>query len=145
MERCMAQNYFLSITLYFMSENFELEKKHIYSHTVKTTVGSIEFKCDREICGKTYRNQSELHRHLDIHDNFFEKCFFCPWKGQAYQKQNTEGHYNLHAGFKDHTCEVCGHKFTLYRNLKQHFERYHQRKILGLFPWSGNYICVILS
>ena len=59
---------------------------------------------------------------------FSKNVFFCPWKGQAYQKQNTEGHYNLHAGFKDHTCEVCGHKFTLYRNLKQHFERYHDKK-----------------
>ena len=45
--------------------------------------GSIEFQCDRGNCGKTYRNQSELHRNLDIHDNFFEKCFFLSLEGPS--------------------------------------------------------------
>ena len=102
-------------------------KKHIASHKRASVGGSIEFMCSYGDCGKKFNDCYTLQNHISLHENDLVRCLFCPWRGQSYIRSNTYGHYNLHAGFKDYTCEVCGKQFTLYRNLKQHFHRTHDK------------------
>ena len=106
---------------------FELIKKHVAAH-LRPTTGSLEFTCKEPACGKQFKNINILRRHELMHDNDLVDCFFCPWRGNPYMKVLIESHFNLHAGQKKHSCDICGVKFTLKSNLRQHFEHKHERK-----------------
>lgn len=63
-----------------------------------------------------------------MHDNDLIDCYLCPWRGYPYQNADNESHFNSHAEQKNYCCNICGAKFTLKPNLRQHLELKHERK-----------------
>ena len=103
-------------------------QKHLRSHIIKSSGGSVEFMCDRGDCSKTFEKHYHLVRHLKMHDNSYESCFFCPWRGNSLNDHQTGHHYNRHLGIKNYICEICGSKLTKRSYLRLHYEKVHGQK-----------------
>ena len=92
--------------------------------------------CDRDGCGKKFRRRGELVRHLNLHDNNLEKCFFCPWGVARGQTNAIATHLNQHLGQANFECTICQKRFYRKISLKDHFESYHEKV-------EGKYRCKI--
>ena len=95
----------------FDSKFFWASQIHVKSHERKSVGGTIEIMCDRGNCGKTFRRQSELIDHLNLHDNFLQKCYFCPWGAPPGQTNSIKTHLNQHIGQANMKCSYCDKKF----------------------------------
>ena len=102
-------------------------QKHLNSHKSESVGGTLEFMCDREGCGKKFRRRGELVRHLNLHDNNLEKCFFCPWGVARGQTNAIATHLNQHLGQANFECTICQKRFYRKISLKDHFESYHEK------------------
>lgn len=98
---------------------------HMNAHERGNTGGSVEFMCDRRNCGKIFHRQSHLQRHLNLHDNIVERCYFCPWVSPVLEKMII--HLDQHLNTPKFTCDMCGEQFFRNSVLKDHFERHHER------------------
>ena len=113
-----------------MNVYFELFEKHVYSHTVKSIGGTVEYMCDRGSCGKTFRNSTELRHHVMVHDNSLPRCPFCPWKGVGTATRNI--HFDHHFEIRRFECALCPKKFFSRALANIHFENFHE-KVEGKF------------
>ena len=102
--------------------------------------------CDRGNCGKTFRRQSELIDHLNLHDNILQKCYFCPWGAPPGQSYSVKTHLNQHVGVPGFKCAYCEKSFFRKKLLEDHTEIKHeivkdkyQCKKCGLKTHSRNY------
>ena len=82
--------------------------------------------CDRGTCGKTFRHSHELQKHLSLHDNNLEKCYFCPWGAPSGQTSLIRTHLNQHFGQANYSCWLCDRTFYRKNNLDVHFEINHE-------------------
>ena len=102
-------------------------QKHLRSHSTKSSGGSVEFMCDRGDCGKTFPNHHHLLRHLRMHENLYESCYFCPWRGNPFNSHLNSIHLNQHLGQTLFECSHCDQKFYRKHLLALHFESYHEK------------------
>lgn len=107
--------------------NFWASKKHLQSHLRKARTGSIEFVCDRGTCGKTFADLSALVKHINLHDNNLEKCYFCPWGAVVGQTSHIATHLNQHLNQATFKCLFCVKRFFRKDHLDLHFEIYHEK------------------
>ena len=82
--------------------------------------------CDRGNCGKTFRRQSELIDHLNLHDNFLQKCYFCPWGAPPGQTNSIKAHLTQHIGQANMKCSYCDKRFFRKKHLDAHTEVRHE-------------------
>ena len=110
----------------FDSKIFRASQIHVKSHERKSVGGTIEIMCDRGNCGKTFRRQSELIDHLNLHDNFLQKCYFCPWGAPPGQTNSIKTHLNQHIGQANMKCSYCNKRFFRKKHLDAHIEVRHE-------------------
>ena len=82
--------------------------------------------CDRGTCGKKFRRQAELEKHLNLHDNNLEKCYFCPWGVARGQTNAISTHFNQHFGNANFKCTHCDRTFYRQNSLDFHFGAFHE-------------------
>ena len=97
------------------------------AHKRKSVGGSIEFMCDRGDCGKTFERRSALRKHVNLHDNNLQKCYFCPQAVAVGENHSITTHLNQHLNNFTHKCDICGKQFFRKTLLKNHFEVYHEK------------------
>ena len=108
------------------SKIFWASQIHVKSHERKSVGGTIEIMCDRGNCGKTFRRQSELIDHLNLHDNFLQKCYFCPWGAPPGQTNSIKTHLTQHIGQANMKCSYCDKRFFRKKHLDAHIEVRHE-------------------
>ena len=114
----------MSLKLFFLILSYQ---NHLRFHSTKSSGGSVEFMCDRGDCGKSFKKPFPLVRHLKIHDNLYENCYFCPWRGNPFDSEWISSHLNQHLGQALFECSHCDKKFYRKDLLSKHFEVIHEK------------------
>ena len=92
--------------------------KHIRMHQCRTG-GDLLQKCPLPNCRSSFRTESELKRHLLIHNNDLKQCQYCPFKYNCSAAYKI--HLNRHFGIKDFKCDQCGKLFISNLHLNKHY------------------------
>ncbi|XP_064642259.1 zinc finger protein 391-like [Lineus longissimus] len=79
------------------------------------------FICER--CGATFRNNSDIKRHMMSHTD--ERRHHCDACGKCFRRlEHLKLHLRIHSGEKPHTCDTCSRGFAQLSDLRKH-ERTH--------------------
>ncbi|XP_038582170.1 zinc finger protein 501-like isoform X2 [Micropterus salmoides] len=86
-------------------------------NNIKCNTGEKSFSCSE--CGKLFRQNSQLKRHMIIHTG--EKPFPCSVCTKRFGDRGTlSKHMRIHTGEKPFSCSVCGKIFTQNSTLTEH-------------------------
>ena len=69
-------------------------------------------------CNKTFKSDSELQKHVRIHEGVFCHCDCCKYKSPDIR--NLQKHMVKHTKKLPHVCVQCGKGFRWYEQLKRH-------------------------
>ena len=86
---------------------------HRYSHRTDRS-----FKCMSANCGKTFKCDSELQKHIKKHGNVWWYCDCYTYKNRDIR--NLQKHVVKHTKKLPHICVKCGKGFRWYQQLKRH-------------------------
>ena len=89
-------------------------KAHKYSHRTERS-----FECMASKCNKTFKSDSELQKHVKIHEGNYWYCDCCNYKTPDIR--NLQKHMVNHTGKLPHVCARCGKRFKWYEQLKRHY------------------------
>ena len=90
-------------------------------HRIKHLTGKGH-TCFAKNCGKSFKNNSSLVRHLQTHSG---KTFKCPKQGCDYSTQaerNLKSHLILHTDTHNYSCENCGQAFKYHTQMSRHVD-----------------------
>ena len=90
-------------------------------HRIKHLTGK-GFTCFAKDCGKSFKNNSSLVRHLQTHSG---KTFKCPKKGCDYStkaERNLKSHLIWHMDTHNYSCENCGQAFKYHTQMSRHVD-----------------------
>ncbi|XP_004585691.2 transcription factor Ovo-like 2 isoform X1 [Ochotona princeps] len=93
---------------------------------IKFTTGTCEdavlHSCD--LCGKSFRLQRMLTRHLKCHNQV--KRHLCTFCGKGFNDTfDLKRHVRTHTGIRPYKCEVCHKAFTQRCSLESHLKKIH--------------------
>ncbi|XP_053567967.1 transcription factor Ovo-like 2 [Bombina bombina] len=92
---------------------------------IKFTTGSCNeeiYSC--EICGKGFRLQRMLNRHLKCHNQV--KRHLCTFCGKGFNDTfDLKRHVRTHTGIRPYKCEICNKAFTQRCSLESHLKKIH--------------------
>ena len=80
------------------------------------------YKCPTSACRSSFRYESDLKRHMRMHNNDFEQCQYCPFK--YIFPLDHQKHLKRHFGIKDFECDQCGRLFRSSGQLNSHYEKH---------------------
>ena len=90
-------------------------------HHIKHLTGKGH-TCFAKNCGKSFKNNSSLVRHLQTHSG---KTFKCPKQGCDYStkaERNLKSHLILHTDTHNYSCENCGQAFKYHTQMSRHVD-----------------------
>ncbi|XP_077342127.1 transcription factor Ovo-like 2 [Lithobates pipiens] len=92
---------------------------------IKVTSGTLSediYSCD--ICGKGFRLQRMLNRHLKCHNQV--KRHLCTFCGKGFNDTfDLKRHVRTHTGIRPYKCEICNKAFTQRCSLESHLKKIH--------------------
>ncbi|KAM9317355.1 transcription factor Ovo-like 2 [Gastrophryne carolinensis] len=92
---------------------------------IKVTTGTLSeeiYSCD--ICGKGFRLQRMLNRHLKCHNQV--KRHLCTFCGKGFNDTfDLKRHVRTHTGIRPYKCEICNKAFTQRCSLESHLKKIH--------------------
>ncbi|XP_063297455.1 transcription factor Ovo-like 2 [Pelobates fuscus] len=93
---------------------------------IKVTTGTWNseeiYSC--EICGKGFRLQRMLNRHLKCHNQV--KRHLCTFCGKGFNDTfDLKRHVRTHTGIRPYKCEICNKAFTQRCSLESHLKKIH--------------------
>lgn len=93
---------------------------------IKFTTGlcndSVIHNCD--LCGKSFRLQRMLNRHLKCHNQV--KRHLCTFCGKGFNDTfDLKRHVRTHTGIRPYKCDVCFKAFTQRCSLESHLKKIH--------------------
>lgn len=93
---------------------------------IKFTTGlcndSVIHNCD--LCGKSFRLQRMLNRHLKCHNQV--KRHLCTFCGKGFNDTfDLKRHVRTHTGIRPYKCDVCYKAFTQRCSLESHLKKIH--------------------
>ncbi|XP_006860695.1 PREDICTED: transcription factor Ovo-like 2 [Chrysochloris asiatica] len=102
------------------------KQRPVVRSKIKFTTGSCDdsdvHSCD--ICGKGFRLQRMLNRHLKSHNQVKRhQCTFC---GKGFNDTfDLKRHNRTHTGIRPYKCDVCSKAFTQRCSLESHLKKIH--------------------
>ena len=93
-------------------------KEHRMKHRTKKS-----FQCMSAKCGKWFKIESSLKKHVLIHDGVMHKCK--AKKGCDYENtdiRNVRAHEKTHSNDKAYGCDKCGETFKYWMQINRHFK-----------------------
>ncbi|XP_069811205.1 transcription factor Ovo-like 2 [Dendropsophus ebraccatus] len=100
-------------------------KKSSTRSKIKVTTGTLSeeiYSCD--ICGKGFRLQRMLNRHLKCHNQV--KRHLCTFCGKGFNDTfDLKRHVRTHTGIRPYKCDVCNKAFTQRCSLESHLKKIH--------------------
>uniref|UniRef100_A0A2R9ATV1 Ovo like zinc finger 2 n=1 Tax=Pan paniscus TaxID=9597 RepID=A0A2R9ATV1_PANPA len=92
------------------------------SFTTGTCSDSVVHSCD--LCGKGFRLQRMLNRHLKCHNQV--KRHLCTFCGKGFNDTfDLKRHVRTHTGIRPYKCNVCNKAFTQRCSLESHLKKIH--------------------
>uniref|UniRef100_A0A2K6UPX1 Ovo like zinc finger 2 n=1 Tax=Saimiri boliviensis boliviensis TaxID=39432 RepID=A0A2K6UPX1_SAIBB len=92
------------------------------SFTTGTCSDSVVHSCD--LCGKGFRLQRMLNRHLKCHNQV--KRHLCAFCGKGFNDTfDLKRHVRTHTGIRPYKCSVCNKAFTQRCSLESHLKKIH--------------------
>ncbi|XP_075383961.1 transcription factor Ovo-like 2 [Tenrec ecaudatus] len=93
---------------------------------IKFTTGSCDdsvvHSCD--LCGKCFRLQRMLNRHLKCHNQV--KRHLCTFCGKGFNDTfDLKRHIRTHTGIRPYKCDICNKAFTQRCSLESHLKKIH--------------------
>ncbi|KAM8945479.1 transcription factor Ovo-like 2 [Pelodytes ibericus] len=92
---------------------------------IKVTTGTYSeeiYNCDT--CGKGFRLQRMLNRHLKCHNQV--KRHLCTFCGKGFNDTfDLKRHVRTHTGIRPYKCEICNKAFTQRCSLESHLKKIH--------------------
>nr|XP_008523616.1 PREDICTED: transcription factor Ovo-like 2 [Equus przewalskii] len=90
--------------------------------TTGTCSDSAVHSCD--LCGKGFRLQRMLNRHLKCHNQV--KRHLCTFCGKGFNDTfDLKRHVRTHTGIRPYKCDVCNKAFTQRCSLESHLKKIH--------------------
>ncbi|XP_044147513.1 transcription factor Ovo-like 2 [Bufo gargarizans] len=100
-------------------------KKSSVRSKIKVTSGTLSeeiYSCD--ICGKGFRLQRMLNRHLKCHNQV--KRHLCTFCGKGFNDTfDLKRHVRTHTGIRPYKCDICNKAFTQRCSLESHLKKIH--------------------
>ena len=90
-------------------------------HRIKHLTGRGH-TCFAKNCGKSFKNNSSLVRHLKVHSG---KTYSCPKKDCDYStkaERNLKSHLIWHTDSHNYSCEKCGQAFKYHTQMSHHVD-----------------------
>ncbi|XP_041472171.1 zinc finger protein 652-B-like [Lytechinus variegatus] len=99
-------------------------REYLKQHMSRCHFGNDERSFTCSTCGKNFRSQHALNKHVVIHSSV--KPFPCTECDKAFSQQsNLKIHMRQHTGHKPYGCEICEASFTNKVSLKNHKKKLH--------------------
>uniref|UniRef100_A0A8C8S1V2 Ovo like zinc finger 2 n=1 Tax=Pelusios castaneus TaxID=367368 RepID=A0A8C8S1V2_9SAUR len=101
-------------------------KRPVVRSKIKFTTGTCEdavmHNC--ELCGKGFRLQRMLNRHVKCHNQV--KRHLCTFCGKGFNDTfDLKRHVRTHTGIRPYKCEICNKAFTQRCSLESHLKKIH--------------------
>uniref|UniRef100_A0A8C5YQE4 Ovo like zinc finger 2 n=1 Tax=Marmota marmota marmota TaxID=9994 RepID=A0A8C5YQE4_MARMA len=91
-------------------------------YTTGTCNDSVIHSCD--LCGKGFRLQRMLNRHLKCHNQV--KRHLCTFCGKGFNDTfDLKRHVRTHTGIRPYKCDICNKAFTQRCSLESHLKKIH--------------------
>ncbi|KAM4842796.1 transcription factor Ovo-like 2 [Thomomys bottae] len=102
------------------------QQRPVARSKIKFTTGtcgdSVIHSCD--LCGKNFRLQRMLNRHLKCHNQV--KRHLCTFCGKGFNDTfDLKRHVRTHTGIRPYKCDVCNKAFTQRCSLESHLKKIH--------------------
>ncbi|XP_054870483.1 zinc finger and SCAN domain-containing protein 31-like isoform X2 [Amphiprion ocellaris] len=99
------------------SHNNDINNSSLSGSQYDTGTGKKCVECD--VCGKAFKDRSQLNRHYKIHTGV--KPYACSTCGKRfYEISSMRRHERIHTGEKLYPCKICRKKFSTNSHLKVH-------------------------
>ena len=99
-------------------EAFAFNSELRFHKTVHCTIPT--FKCMLKNCGKTYKSENELNKHVLKHSGMVWDCDAKNCTYSTDDRRNLQAHKRKHANTGSFTCEPCMKHFKYFMQLKHH-------------------------
>ena len=76
------------------------------------------YKCLKPNCQSTFKVQTDLEKHMRIHNNELDQCQYCPYR--YVNPSDYRNHLCKHFRTTTNKCEECGSTFSSRKSLVDH-------------------------